>query len=222
MLESFCINRKAKAFCVLLQLYIPSEIVRKILFLMLKMEVSVIDVSLLNFLTTFSSAFLRGLFKSFSCSKQYPNSAVCWDVRFCGLVSSVCSGHFSIFIFECENDNIFLGFNCKYTYPEIYLEMYYCPVLNLQLSWSAHVDIIALFLTSICPRWRAQHSEFWRSETHVFFYWPKRAKDHLTGMPAFPIQSMEALSSSFLNYPLPIAVSLECVRIFSTYVTIKS
>lgn len=77
MLESFCINRKAKAFCVLLQLYIPSEIVRKILFLMLKMEVSVIDVSLLNFLTTFSSAFLRGLFKSFSCSKQYPNSAVC-------------------------------------------------------------------------------------------------------------------------------------------------
>lgn len=69
MLESLCINRKAKAFCVLLQLYIPSEIVRKILFLMLKMEVSVIDVSLLNFLTTFSSAL-----KDFSRASLAPSS----------------------------------------------------------------------------------------------------------------------------------------------------
>ena len=137
MLESFSVNRKATAFSVLPRLYIPSEIVRKILFLSLKMEVSVIDVSLLNFLTVFSSACLKELLKSFSCFKQHPNSAVHWDVQFRGLLFSVCSGHFSNFILECEKDNIFLGFNSKYTIPKICLRMYYDPVSNLQLSWSA-------------------------------------------------------------------------------------
>lgn len=93
ILESFRINRKAKAFCVLPWLYIPSETVRKILFHSLKREVSVTGVSLLNSLRMLSSAFLKELFESFSCSKQYPSSAVHWDVQFCGLLSSVCSGH---------------------------------------------------------------------------------------------------------------------------------
>lgn len=147
----------------------PSETVTKILFHSLKMKVSVINMSLLNFLTTLSCAFLKGLFKIFSCPKLYPISAVHWYVQFCVHLSSVCSGHFSNFIFEYENDNIFLGFNSKYTFLKVYLGMSYYPVLNLQLSWSAHVDITDLFLNNICLQWRAQHSEFWGSETCVFF-----------------------------------------------------
>lgn len=134
ILVSFCINRKAKAFCVLPWLYIPSETVRKILFHSLKMEVSVTGVSLLNLLTTFSSAFLKGLLKSFSCSKQYPSSAVRWDVQFCGLLSFVCSGRFSNFIFECENDNEFLGFNSKHTFPKTTIILYWtCSVLEVPI-----------------------------------------------------------------------------------------
>lgn len=80
----------------------PSETVRKILVHSLKMEFSVIDLSLLNFPARFHSAFLKGLSKSFSCSKQDPNLALYFDVQLCGLLSSVCTGHFSNFILSVK------------------------------------------------------------------------------------------------------------------------
>jgi len=43
-------------------------------------------------------------------------------------------------------------------------------ILYQTCSFLEVLDITALFLTSICPQWRAQHSEFWGSETCITFY----------------------------------------------------
>lgn len=216
MLESFSISRKAKALCLLLRLYVPSEVVRKTSFHSLKIEGSVIDVWLLNFLSTFGSAFLKGLFKSFSCSKQYPKSAAHLHVQSFGLLSSVCSGHFQNFTFNCENSNIFFGFT-QYLFPKTFLVMYHYPTLNLQLSQSVCVDIATLILTIVCPQWRAQNSEFRGSEACVLLLAVKS-----NGSPYRDANFSDPVSrstfSSLLNCPLVFLVSLDYVRIFSSHV----
>lgn len=201
ILVSFCINRKAKAFCVLPQLYIPSETVRKILFHSLKMEVSVTGVSLLNLLTTFSSAFLKGLLKSFSCSKQYPSSAVRWDVQFCGLLSSGCSGHFSNFIFECENDNEFLGFNSKHTFPKTTVILYWtCSVLELP-SFVITAFSIAFALSG------GVSSLNYEGQKLLSFLLAKKSQRSPSIGDLFLTQSTKIVSSHLLDCPLPILVS---------------
>lgn len=68
-----CKQKSKGILCVTMGFISPSETVRKILFHSLKIGFSVIDLSLLNFPATFRPAFLKGLSKSFSCSKQDPN-----------------------------------------------------------------------------------------------------------------------------------------------------
>lgn len=145
MLEWFCVNRKAKAFCVLPWLYIPP---RKIFsqFHRWKMEFSVINLSLLNFPVMFCSAFLKGLSKSCSCFKQDPNLALYFGVGFSPL--SALSASF--WVWKLKYPHWF-----STLFPKIYSGLYCCLVLNLQLSQSAHVGITALSHCNL-PQLKAQ------------------------------------------------------------------
>jgi len=100
-----------------------------------------------------------------------------------------------ILIFKLENDNIFLGFISECTFSKIYLVLLSC--LEPAASLSAHVDDATFTLTSSCPQCRAQNSHS-EGQKLVCILLEKRAMDHITGMPPFPLRSVEALISSLL------------------------